>query len=62
MQIICQEMCSADKSVEFEDINVVLTSTFRKEKLIDYLMVESVEVKCDEKLEKIGKKGDRPSI
>ena len=55
MQIICQEMCSADKSVEFEDINVVLTSAFRKEKLIDYVMVESVEVKCDGKLEKIRK-------
>ena len=47
---------SVDKYVEVEDINVVLTSAFRKEKLIDYVMVESVEVKCDGKFEKIGKK------
>ena len=48
---------SVEKSVEVEDINAVLTSAFRK--LIDYVMVESVEVKCDGKLEKIGKKIDR---
>ena len=47
---------SADTTVEVEDINVVLTSAFRKEKLIDYVMVESVGVKCDGKLEKIVKK------
>ena len=38
---------NADKSVQVEDTNVVLTSAFRKEKLIDYVMVETVKVKCD---------------
>ena len=46
---------SADKVVEVEDINVVLTSAFRKEKLVDNARIESVEVNDEGNLEKIQK-------
>ena len=46
---------NADKVVDMDDINVLLTSAFRRDRVVDHVNIEVITVHPGDKLEKINK-------